>query len=238
MNKFNHILAIGDVHGQWNIFNHFLRLRNLSNCAIIVAGDFGIGFNTARKEMKRLNYLNEMMKNRDSCVFAVRGNHDDPMYFDGRSDMEHVKLVQDYTVLELNDLKILCVGGAVSIDRINRTSYTHNKGRNWWKNETFYLDVNKAESMRNIDVVVTHSSPHFAFPHVKGELDYWSKLDDLVESDCKKEREDISKLYYALKPNNTIKKWIHGHFHARNTLPYEDTEFVSLCINEFYEIKF
>ena len=74
---------------------------------LIVAGDCGFGFEKkeyyeqmVRRNAKRMNQAN-------NWIVFVRGNHDNPAYFDG-------------AILQACNHTILCVGGAISIDRIYR----------------------------------------------------------------------------------------------------------------------
>jgi len=235
---FDHIFVIGDVHGNLDVIPDFLKKNDLENCAVIVAGDFGMGFETRKKDLRRLLYLNDRLKTTKSVVYAVRGNHDDPTYYTGVFDTQYVKLVPDYTVLELNLLDILCVGGATSIDRTDRTCYTHGYGRNWWKDEVFVYDKDKVDKLGNVDIVVTHTAPHFAYPFVKNNLAYWINRDIHLNTDIAVERHDVTMLYqHLVEKGNHITKWFYGHFHMNNKLPYERTTFIVLGINEIQEIK-
>jgi predicted phosphodiesterase len=248
MKKFNHILVFGDNHGQWDVFPNFIRDKELNNCAVIVAGDFGIGFEPMKDEIKRLKYLSKRMNHSKSVLFAVRGNHDNTEYFTGKFDTDNVKLVPDYTVLNINDINILCVGGAFSVDRTDRKSYYFPREKNknydiivkndYWKDEVFVYDHDKVMSMKNIDVVVTHSAPQICPPYTKGNLTYWVAQDKNILQDCRIERSQFFQLYDNLTHNgNVIKKWYYGHFHMSNRTPYLDTLFVGLDIDEVDEIK-
>jgi predicted phosphodiesterase len=236
---FDNIFVIGDVHGHLDVIPDFIKEHELDNCAVIVAGDFGIGFEPQKKELRRLKYLNDRLKTTKSVVYAVRGNHDDPKYYTGKFDTECVKLVPDYTVLEINLMDILCVGGAVSIDRKNRKRYITGKGNDWWKDEVFVYDKDKVDQLGNVDVVVTHTAPHFAYPFTKGNLDYWINLDIHLNTDVAVERHDVTMLYqHLVEKGNRIAKWYYGHFHMKHTLPYENTTFVALNINQIEVVKF
>lgn len=237
MKYFDNILVCGDIHGDVNVITDFIKKMELHNCAIIVAGDYGIGFEYYIKEIKKLEYFNKLLNNSNSTIYAVRGNHDDPNYFNGKYDTEFIKLVPDYTILEINQWNILCVGGATSIDRTNRKKYNTGKGRDWWINETFYYDENKVNQFNNIDIVVTHTAPNFTYPLVKNGLDYWLNRDIHLINDIKTERDNVTKLYEHLKKNNNIIKWYYGHFHNSYNLYYDNTNFIGLNINEFREIK-
>jgi predicted phosphodiesterase len=235
--KFDNIIVCGDIHGNYSEIINFLEKYNLSNVVIIVAGDFGIGFEYYKKEISRLNHFNEKLKKYKSTIFAIRGNHDDPSYFHGKFDTKYIKLIPDYTIINLNDINILCVGGAVSIDRTIRKKYLFGRGRDWWINETFYYDNDKLENIKNIDVVITHSSPNFTYPYIKNNLVDWMEKDIHLKSDIEHERSAIANLYYKLiENNNIIKHWYYGHYHTHNEMEFNNTKFTCLDINDFKEI--
>lgn len=241
MKKHEQVIVCGDIHGNMDVIIDFLKKMNLSNCAIIVAGDFGIGFEQNTKEIKKLKYFNRILGNKNNTIYAVRGNHDDPNYFNGKYDTDFIKLVPDYTVLKLNQWNILCVGGATSIDRINRKKYITGKGLDWWKDEIFVYDKDKINKINNnninIDFVITHTAPTFCYPIVKLGLEYWIKRDEHLDKDVSLERYNVTLLYEHLKQNNNIINWFYGHFHNSYNLYYEKTNFIGLNINEFKQIK-
>lgn len=86
-----------------------------------MAGDCGFGFEKkeyyeqmVRRNTKRMNQAN-------NWIVFVRGNHDNPAYFDGTTfNYKRFIAVPDYTILQACNHSILCVGGAISIDRIYR----------------------------------------------------------------------------------------------------------------------
>lgn len=106
----------------------------------------------------------------------VCGNHDDPLFFEEELiDYPYMKTLPDYTIVHTKGHNVLCVGGAVSIDRqfrLSQMDYNRILGKNrlplYWGNESFRYDE---ESLRildieniEIDTVVTHSAPDFC-PH-------------------------------------------------------------------------
>ena len=92
-------------------------------------------------------------------VIYIRGNHDDPKFFDGTYNWSNIKLLPDYTVTVIEGKRILFIGGATSIDRLQRIPE-----RSWWEGEIFNLDVDKLSLYEAIDIVVTHTAPKFAYP--------------------------------------------------------------------------
>jgi predicted phosphodiesterase len=246
MKNFNYILVFGDNHDHWEVFPNFIRDYGLTNCAVIVAGDFGIGFQPFTEELDKLKFFSKRLAHTDSVLFAVRGNHDNPQYFTGEFDTNNIKLVPDYTVLNINNFNILCVGGAFSVDRTDRSSYVDfHKTKsgviaknNYWPNEVFVYDHDKVMSMKNINVVVTHTSPQFCPPYTKSNLGHWAAQDKEILKDCRIERAQLFQLYDNLFHNgNTISYWFYGHFHNSYKTPYLGTDFIGLDINEAFELK-
>lgn len=239
----------GDWHGNFEKVIKKIKRLDLRDCIIIQVGDFGVGFTTLIKESKTLNYFNITLKTRNIMLYVIRGNHDNPIYFNGGININksNITLLPDYSVLNIDGLNILCVGGAISVDRkpnpevFNEYGKPH-KGRkenvNYWIDEKFVLKPELLKDLNNIDVVVTHSCPHFCKPIFKDNIEKWVKYDNELTEDCDKERNDHSKLYNILKENsNPISHWFHGHFHFSNTEYFNDTKFVLLNINEFYELR-
>jgi calcineurin-like phosphoesterase family protein len=90
----------------------------MKDTLVIVAGDCGFGFerkgyyeNIVKRNTKRVNESN-------NWFLFIRGNHDNPAYFDGKT-FRHKRFtcIPDYSVVKANGHTILCVGGAISVDR-------------------------------------------------------------------------------------------------------------------------
>lgn len=90
----------------------------------------------------------------------IRGNHDDPSRWKAPTSWQAIHLVPDYTVLSVQDVAMLCIGGAISIDRKVRSA------RNYWPAEGFALDPDRlaALDLSRVAVVVTHTAPHDVAP--------------------------------------------------------------------------
>lgn len=243
-NKFNSIIVSGDIHGD--IMPLVFKVNDqykIENSLIIVAGDVGIGFHADGYYLDLFKKASARLKKNNNTLLFVRGNHDDPdkwldyepfKAFWQESD-NHVRLVKDYTVISAETDKmqhnILCVGGALSIDRTGRTA-----GKNYWPKEPFVYDESKVESLVGITDVITHSSPDFCEPILKNGILNWLSYDNELEADCDKERKDHTLLYNKLKEKNNIKKYIYGHFHFSNHTYIDDTLFKLCDIMELYEL--
>ena len=111
---------LGDLHGYWSvILNHLNHVHETETCYIQV-GDFGIGFDEIEKEVDKLMRLNNRLVEYNSDLFIIRGNHDNPMWFnendfkDIKEQLTNIFFVPDYTVLNLDGENHLFIGGLVS----------------------------------------------------------------------------------------------------------------------------
>ena len=131
------IIVSGDIHGNFNqlVFKLCIQYQ-LTDTLLIVAGDCGFGFEKkeyyeqiVRRNAKRMNQAN-------NWIVFVRGNHDNPAYFDGAMlNFKRFVAVPDYS--------ILCpslTGGPL------RSNFSAAKG--WWidsesstrKGDTIYVE--------------------------------------------------------------------------------------------------
>lgn len=237
------IYVMGDIHGEY----HEAYTRNVQHACIILAGDCGFGFHhykyyTGCMYPKALKWLEKD----DNIIICVRGNHDNPAYFKGELFKEERMLcVPDYTVIKGYHHTVLCIGGAISIDRTYR--YDLNAMRPdgpqyWWQDEAPVFDCDKlreiTEAGYRIDTVVTHTCPDFCYPMDKGvtnpTLAHWMQADPTLKADLQQERSVMTEIYHQLTDtyNHPLKRWIYGHYHASHKSNYDDMACVLLDINE------
>lgn len=250
-NEKHDVFFIGDVHGCFAAIAPWIKQHDLRDCIIIFCGDFGLGFEKLNKETSDLQSSDRECDTRNIDCYILRGNHDDPEYYNSgiELNLKRFKPISDYTVISTPEHKILCVGGAVSVDRAYRKveyeerlqklfvkKYSVKKAKEktklyWWKNEPFVLNTDAIDSIIEqgiiIDTVATHTAPDFCFPSSKGH--YWARLDPTLTSDLNKERTDMTRLYTYLqdkgmKPLN----WFYGHYHTKKVESINDTKFVLL----------
>lgn len=239
------IYAIGDIHGEFKSIANWIKICDLSNCALIFCGDFGLGFTSIQKEHDELSKAQKLCEERDIDCYIIRGNHDDPEYYNGTSKnlvLSRFKPLSDYTVIKSPQHNILCLGGAVSIDRSRRISFyqneiqimmlkrhlSYNKARDkvkptWWENEGFvYNEEILKEIIKsgfNIDVICSHSAPENAYPILSNQHSILMfDSDSNLKFDIKRERENLSSVLDFLKKNGSnVLHWYYGHFHEHNT---------------------
>jgi predicted phosphodiesterase len=228
------MIFVGDIHGNFNYIKYLVRSRHLEGETIIQVGDFGIGFNKKHVDLEELQKLNATLRAADCKLYVIRGNHDDPRYFNGVFEFTNLHLVPDYTVINIEGKNVLFVGGATSIDRV----YRQEAGYGWWEDEKFVLDTDKLLKMVNIDVVVTHNAPDFCWPlDVNGLVLSFAAEDATLLEDLRNERIDLTRMYDLLAMNNDIHSWYYGHFHNSQLTEYKGTDFRLLGIEESYELR-
>lgn len=242
--KFTSIIVSGDIHGDiMPLVNKVNDQYKIENSLIIVAGDVGIGFHKDNFYLTLFQKASKRLKAKNNILLFIRGNHDDPdkwedylpfkkHWQDGDSN---IRFIKDYSVIsaetDRGSHNILCVGGAISIDRTHRTEKV-----NYWPKEPFVYDESKVENLTEITDVITHSSPDFCEPILKNGIVNWIALDDKLEFDCDFERKEHTRLYNKLKEKNFIKSWRNSHFHFSNKTYIDGTSFKLCDIMELTEI--
>lgn len=208
---------------------------------IIVTGDSGLGFNPFEYYKETLENINEILEYNNSYLVFIRGNHDNPDFFDGKLiDYPRVKAIPDYSVININEKNILCVGGAISIDREWRKKHEaiinmFNKGPKkslYFENEApVYNDelLNEIVKSVKIDYVISHSSPSFIYPDEKEGLDSWAENDSSIVKDLQDERLVLDKVFGTLRDNGSRPTyWLYSHFNMGSVTKRSDTLFRSI----------
>lgn len=226
-------LYLGDIHGNFDFVKWYVKAHRISDCNIIQVGDFGIGFKP-NSEGYVLELLNKTLNDFNVTLYAIRGNHDNPAFFDGTfKEYDRIHFMPDYSTATIDGKNHLFVGGAISIDRKHRI-----KGMSYWEDEAFVLDEEKLKGMTGIDVLVTHNSMAFLPPlsFNKMVLDYGSE-DKTLLNELLEERALITRMWDILTKENGNEIGLHvfGHFHFDDTNFIDNTKHVLLGINRIYE---
>jgi len=247
------ICFIGDIHGEFNSLQGLMKKTNFKDTAYIVAGDIGLGFNKKEYYSQIFNKLTKTASKLNCEFIFTRGNHDDKKYFDKRLiNRKCFKTVPDYSVIQTPNHNILCIGGAISVDRTYRQmvlkenalkysmhhACTPNEAEKlcqqvYWEDEPCYYDEDKLSQLKlnniNIDIVCTHTCPSFTKPFGKENIGYWLSKDENLERDIDNEREVMDKVYNKLKSDgHKLDMWFYGHFHYHNVQFVDNTKFVML----------
>jgi predicted phosphodiesterase len=203
------IYIVGDIHGKWDQLFLKIKASEIRNFTLIGVGDLGVGFLDADKQARQFDYINSFFGGKGIDFIGIRGNHDDPSYFNSSIDRSNFKLLPDYTSLTLNDKEFLFVGGAVSIDRKIRK-----EGVSYWTDEKFVLDHSK---IKRCDVLVTHSAPTWSGPFDKSGISGWCDRDETLWDECLQERKDHDVL---IKLCGASRHYC-GHFHTSSSVDFD-----------------
>ncbi len=241
------IIICGDIHGEFNSLIYRLCIQyQLTDTLLIVAGDCGFGFekpgyyeNVFKRNSARLSKAN-------NWIVMVRGNHDDPSYFNKEKiKHERCRTIPDYSIIQACGHNILCIGGAVSIDRYYRKKHDakyHLSGTaSYWADEMPYYDeaiLNEIGKQIRIDTVITHTAPSFCELISKNGLSEWTALDPAIPADCEIERKTMDLIYKHLKADrHPVHHWYYGHFHQSWNSEINGILFSMLDIMEFKELR-
>lgn len=241
------VIVSGDIHGDFETLVHKLCVQyQCKDTLLVVAGDCGFGFHKEgfydalfRKVERRLSSCN-------NYVVFVRGNHDDPSYFQKeRVSHERWRCVPDYSVLKVCGHNILCIGGAISIDRAYRkiedVRNIHSGLSSYWPDEApVFLpgELCQLPVDMDIDCVLTHSCPSFCELQSKAGMMGWVEWDSRLLRDVAEERNTMDEIFHFLKEaGHSARKWFYGHFHRSWNGTVDGTDFSMLDIMEFKELR-
>lgn len=253
-NKFQIIadsaFAIGDIHGNFNAITTYIKKKKLRNTCLICCGDCCIGFHSPEQTKRQMKPLNKFCLERQVTILFLRGNHDEKQMYSKRLiNMKCVKTVPDYSLIEIKCEKnatthyILCVGGAISVDRTYRkrrfkamTLHAAEKlglpdcyfNPGYWDDEAPIYDEAALKQLKQtpIEYVCTHTAPHFCYPHPDAILGKWAASDSSLEEDVLQERQTLTKIYSQLvRDGHPLKAWFYGHFHNVYTEKISNTMF-------------
>lgn len=228
--------VIGDSHGLGSLLDALKRSK-LTGQSFIHVGDVSIGFVRAEIDILMLDRITKHLESTNSYLYLLRGNHDNPQWWtDSWYQSDRIKLVQDYEVLEIEDRKILCIGGAISIDRLVRTPQI-----DYWPEEEIVKQ--SVTTYRDLQGVITHNVPLFCPPFgINSTVKYYIDLEkslgnQFFESQLLGERKYLSDVFEELQKNNDLKFWCSGHMHKDDFQEYKGVDFHMLGINSIKEIR-
>lgn len=260
------IYATGDLHGNFEAITYNIKQHDLQNCAIIVCGDIGIGFEKEQYYTNEFNKIEKVCSKRNVNVVLGRGNHDKKSMFDGThfTTFEHIHVIPDWTIITVNSINILWVGGAISVDRymrintnmLNEMKYRRyhanetaeeveeNYYKIYWEDEEPIIDITKYMEICNdgikIDCICSHTCPSCAYPSSKLGISKWLELDQTLNDDINRERNIMYEILLMLKEeNHPVTSWMYGHFHSNNIEIVDGVKFclIDMCRDSKMEFK-
>lgn len=235
------VVVCGDIHGDFRALVHKLCIgRGFKDTLLIVAGDCGFGFGSlAYYELEYRKVAPRLSKANNFVVF-VRGNHDDPAYFrEEKIPHKRWRTVPDYSVLSACGHNILCIGGAVSIDRSRRLDFQRDRGPHrlpcYWPDEMPVFDPEAIAALPvPVDTVVTHCSPSFCAMHDSIFVDEWSDMDPALREDMETESQTMDSIHQCLRESSyPVTDWFFGHYHQSWVMTIDGIRFKMLDILEF-----
>ena len=209
--------------------------RVVKGSLIVVLGDNGFGSTPEAKLIKYFTDKNKILAYNDVNVVFIRGNNDDPSYFDGEKiNFSNIKAVPDYSVLETKNKNILCVGGAISADRIWKKEQEKRVSKKlFWESEApvFNPELIKEaiSNFKHIDYVLSHSAPSFLNIGIDmSNIKDWEKKDKDLQKDIDNERICMDRVFECLRDNGSKPYfWGFGHFRNELTEKRSNTIFAS-----------
>ncbi len=240
------LVLCGDIHGDIaTLLDKLCKQYVIHDALVIVAGDCGIGFDYEQAEDydRIYQHLSRNLEANNLWIVMMRGNHDNPAYYNGdkRIVYERWRTVPDYTVLQACGHTVLCVGGAVSIDRQMRLQMMaiDSSLERYWEDEAPVYDAGAMDALKgmSVDIVVTHTAPSFCELQTKRGLTQWCMRDAALWEDVTRERQTMDDIHaHLLRDGHPLKHWYYGHFHQSWNGYVDGVQFTLLDIMEVKEL--
>ena len=213
------IYVSGDIHANFPAFFDYL-LDHFCNVLIIVAGDCGFGFLNENAYLDLFDAYDSEFTQKNITVFFVRGNHDDPEYFNTdiydkvRSGFRSFRLLPDYAVINGS---IMVVGGATSEDRATRELNV-----NYWSREEVTKLTTLPETVTpNVKYIISHEAPSISsIQRYPMPPDFPVTIETKMSMQA--DRDYLTSLFNVLHP----KLWVHGHYHRTSREHVQGCEFI------------
>lgn len=237
------IIAIGDIHGEFSMMQ-----KGMSDIiesagepvSFVQVGDFGLGFDKPRRDYDRLTTLNHFLKEGNSKLYVIRGNHDNPAFWQWGCGYEfsNIEFVPDDYTRVLDDKVCYFAGGAISVDRCKRL-----QGVDYWKGEHYNgsskTPIREKIDGLSIDILFTHDVYHPVSPFGTSSdfLKYWCDMDATLMKDIIESQNLMMGLHHDIFETNPNFSWYHGHYHESHVTNNNGQVVHSLSILEFKEVR-
>ena len=211
------IYVTGDKHGDFDdVFMFCLREKTTTSDILIVLGDAGINYFMDRRDNLLKGYLSQF----PITFFCIHGNHEERpenirtyktktfhagiVYYEEK--YPNILFAKDGDVYNLNNHKVLVIGGAYSVDKY----YRLDMGYRWYSSEQPSIDVkNKVmgvlKSLNNkVDIILSHTCPYKYIPR---EMFLEGVDQSMVDNSTEYFLDEIEK-------NTKYNVWYCGHYHT------------------------
>ena len=246
------IVVSGDIHGDFKQLVHKCCIQyGMTDTLIIVAGDCGFGFERPGYYENLYTKCNKRLSRANNWLVFLRGNHDNPAYFN-LNPIHHSRwmTLPDYSVIKANGHAILCIGGAISVDRSLRveSKYYHRPKPGdilapnvYWIDESPLFDQEKLDTIDKtcaIDTVISHTAPSFCEQSSHQGLYNWAMQDEDLLNDVKHERQVMDDIHAHLcAKGHPLHHWLYGHFHQSWNAEIDGVIYNMLDIMDLRELR-
>lgn len=230
---YKYLCIVGDIHGEFRELAWTIDQKKFEDTAFIVAGDFGLGFYKKGYYEREYQHIKKKLESGNNCILGLRGNHDDPEYYNPESELflnyPVFKALPDYTRLTWGDREILVIGGATSTDKDWRIAEMSKKPEKklWWEDERPIKDFSRVEIKE--DIIISHEAPLNIGP----VLMRTSNLDLETYRNIIEDREYLGKVLKESRPS----RYYFGHYHCSTSGDWGETLWKGLDINEIVEVR-
>jgi DNA repair exonuclease SbcCD nuclease subunit len=233
------IIAIGDVHRKFDqlISKMETILEGNTGVNFVQLGDFGLGFEQPVRDWNTLNPINELLKQSDSMLYVIRGNHDNPAFWDSGCGFHfsNITFMPDDYIREIEGKICYFAGGAVSIDRSRRR-----QGVDYWCGEEYRQDPVLYLGNNKVDILFTHDVYHPCSPysiHNSEAVKHFAETDKYLIEDLTESQVSMKILYDGILKTNPNFVWYHGHYHQSHVTNNNEQITHSLSELEFKEVR-
>ncbi len=221
------VVVSGDIHGEFNqLVDKCCVHYGITDSVIIVAGDCGFGFAKPNYYEGVYQRNKARLAKSNNYLLMVRGNHDNPAYFSQKA-VQHKRFMTlpDYSIVKACGHTVLCIGGGISIDRVDRMNSRYFNpapegpfDKNvYWQDEPVVYDerlLSEVAEKYRVDTVISHTAPSFCEPTTKEGIEYYAAMDPKLFEDIDKERQTMDDIHSCLKASgHPLSNWLYGHFH-------------------------
>ena len=130
--------------------------------------------------------LNDFLEKRNLTLLFIRGNHDNPAMFTDELFSNRFRLLPDYSAIIVDNTTVLCIGGAVSVDRRFRKT-----NKDYWLDEEMDYYGAHIREFETCDIICAHTASRYWITHLLPPKPDWLKIsfdvDKKLTVDCEKE---------------------------------------------------
>ncbi len=226
----------GDYHGQKEQLKKQL-VSIPAGSAVVFLGDYPI------HHAGQLATLSILLGDFELQAYLIRGNHDNPQFWrDDREDVNqkfaNLTLLADVDSLQWQGLNVLCIGGAISADRLGDRM---DQVDCWSTDEQVPMDVAACtqalvDEFGSFDIMLSHTCTHEGEPVCAEKVAFVSRflpIDEKLENDLKNEALRLSKVFQV----SGAPRSIFGHYHYSSDIDAAGANFRALDICEIMNIE-